>query len=1074
MSFFRFLSLQSFLSTFLAAFLLLMVIGLSTTPARAGTGTAGDPYLTLTEAYFAPSSGRYFFNLGSGLFQADVDTSEGGGWVLVTQYVHQANTNPPLTVIGAGANLPETSAAALGADESTNTARWGHAGNAAMSQFTGDIETRWFARTSGNPRIIHFRTSIADDYFRTGIGSMAGVNNAFTALSGHTAQIPATAVNIFADQGDEAFTNFPFWLGGARHWGIRGLGNRWEVDDFANGPFNSTIHRIWVRNAVPGTVTTTSDSGTGSLRDAIDYSNRRIGPDTVRFNIPGVGPHSITLTSVLPGLTDSGTTIDGTTQAGASCGDLWAGTPHVIRVQLDGVNASFVGITSAGANQTIRGLSLTRFRNAILARAVSTNAAIQCNYIGLTPAGAIASNSTGVLTFGAGTIIGGLTAGQGNVISGNNPSGIISGNGATAMSVRGNFIGTDPLGLAARGNTAFPLSNNTGTASWSDVTRNLISGNGSNGIGIQGDDIITPSAGSIRIVGNYIGVNRTGNSGLPNAGIGIDFTRGTANSLTIGGTNLADRNIISSNISHGIALGAQTGYSILGNYIGLNSNGTATIGNGGSGISINDTRDVVIGSAVAGGRNVISGNGRRSVEVSGTAANITLNSNYIGTDATGNVAVTNGVNVTGALRDALAFNGVASTGNLSILNNVIGGYTGSQIEFVTVTANNLTITGNKIGVGANGTSQIISNTTEPLIVMSAVPGALSNVKIGGTAPGEGNVLAFGDLDGIFIGSVSNNMQIVGNTIRNNARAGVLITTGTTSASIYQNSIFNNGGLGIDLGTGGVNPNDAGDGDSGPNNLLNFPTLTSINAVSGSALRYRFNLDAPADANGYRIDFYKNSAADPSGFGEGEIWLGFISTGNHAGGSVEYIGTLTTLEPIAIGDIISTTTTRRTAGGSFDISSEFSAVATADGVAQLAVTITSEVYEPLANNPFATPSNDILLTSTFTNIGSGVTDTDSIFAVISINQNNSLFNDVTAELGGVIGFSTNAPALTFTPATDLRFSDSVTAPTSFAQCSYTPASGYDPLVRHICLNPKGTLPAGDPDGQFVVRLRAQID
>lgn len=60
----------------------------------AGSGTSGDPFTTLSDAY-AVSSGRYFFNTGSGLFQADVDGSEGGGWALVpplpfSRYRHTA------------------------------------------------------------------------------------------------------------------------------------------------------------------------------------------------------------------------------------------------------------------------------------------------------------------------------------------------------------------------------------------------------------------------------------------------------------------------------------------------------------------------------------------------------------------------------------------------------------------------------------------------------------------------------------------------------------------------------------------------------------------------------------------------------------------------------------------------------------------------------------------------------------------------------------------------------------------------------------------------------------------------
>src|SRR3954462_6455201 len=65
------------------------------------------------------------------------------------------------------------------------------------------------------------------------------------------------------------------------------------------------------------TVTTTADSGAGSLRSAILSANANSGADTIAFNIPGAAPYSIALASSLPTLTDS-VTIDGTTQPGFS------------------------------------------------------------------------------------------------------------------------------------------------------------------------------------------------------------------------------------------------------------------------------------------------------------------------------------------------------------------------------------------------------------------------------------------------------------------------------------------------------------------------------------------------------------------------------------------------------------------------------------------------------------------------------------------------------------------------------------------------------------------------------------
>jgi parallel beta-helix repeat protein len=387
------------------------------------------------------------------------------------------------------------------------------------------------------------------------------------------------------------------------------------------------------------------------------------------------------------------------------------------------------------------------------------------------------------------------------------------------------------------------------------------------------------------------------------------------------------------------------------------------------------------------------------------------------------------------------------------------------------TANGVTIRGNSIGVGANGTAQIVSGNTEDLIYIGG-GGSVSNLLIGGSTAGEGNTIAFSDRSGIRLDTSGSNLQVIGNVIRNNTRNGIYLA-GNTRAAIISNRIFANGMLGIDLGDNGVTVNDAGDDDSGANDLLNFPSTIRAIINGPNALGYNFTLDAPAAASGYRVEFFASSAADPSGFGEGEHYLGHVDI-THPGGAQNYTGTLTTSQPISIGDLISATTTQRTGSGSWDITSEFSAVVTADGVAALSLDMTTELFDPPAGQAFFAPGNDVLVSATISNGGNGNTDPDSIFVTIAIDPANAVFNDVTPLLGGVVGFESGAPSLSFTPATDLRFSSAAAAPASFAQCTYTPAPGYDPQVRHVCLNPKGTLPGGAPQGQFTVRLRARIN
>lgn len=77
--------------------------------------------------------------------------------------------------------------------------------------------------------------------------------------------------------------------------------------------------RVFAATAI--IVTNTDDSGSGSLRQAILDANANTGLDTIAFNIPGSGVHTINLTSALPTITDP-VVIDGYTQPGSSANTL--------------------------------------------------------------------------------------------------------------------------------------------------------------------------------------------------------------------------------------------------------------------------------------------------------------------------------------------------------------------------------------------------------------------------------------------------------------------------------------------------------------------------------------------------------------------------------------------------------------------------------------------------------------------------------------------------------------------------------------------------------------------------------
>jgi hypothetical protein len=174
-------------------------------------------------------------------------TTDGGGWTLVLNYLHLGNTNPGLTEKTNA--LPLLGSTTLGVDEQGNATTWGHTTPAYLTKFPF-TELRFYAKTSAaHGRVIHFRTSNANtlSYFKTGTGNMVGVSTSYTALTGHSAYLPASTAHFIVDQGNIAMTNFPMYLVGTYHWGIRGGGVRWEVDDFPNNFANSTYHQIWIR-----------------------------------------------------------------------------------------------------------------------------------------------------------------------------------------------------------------------------------------------------------------------------------------------------------------------------------------------------------------------------------------------------------------------------------------------------------------------------------------------------------------------------------------------------------------------------------------------------------------------------------------------------------------------------------------------------------------------------------------------------------------------------------------------------------------------------------------------------------
>jgi parallel beta-helix repeat protein len=227
------------------------------------------------------------------------------------------------------------------------------------------------------------------------------------------------------------------------------------------------------------------------------------------------------------------------------------------------------------------------------------------NYIGTDASGSFAVpnplGGIGIFTNGIGHIIGGASAGAGNVISGNGGPGIwLSGASVSNNMVQGNYIGPDATGANAIGNDGFGieiLNNASGNfiGAAGAGAGNLVSGQTGFSYGI-----VMNGASRNVIQGNFIGTDFTGKNPLANGFTGVAMWGGSTNNL-IGGTSLGSGNVISGNGSYGVYISdtGTAGNLVQGNIIGADVTGTNALGNGFANV-------ILLGGATG---NIIGGTG---------------------------------------------------------------------------------------------------------------------------------------------------------------------------------------------------------------------------------------------------------------------------------------------------------------------------------------------------------------------------------------------------------------------------------------------------------------------------------
>jgi hypothetical protein len=302
---------------------------------------------------------------------------------------------------------------------------------------------------------------------------------------------------------------------------------------------------------------------------------------------------------------------------------------------------------------------------------------------------------------------------------------------------------------------------------------------------------------------------------------------------------------------------------VQGNYIGTDATGTVAIGNG-DGVYLTGSNNVIGGTA-AGAGNLISGN-FNGVYIVGGGENL-IQGNRIGTDASSTTPLANVIGVVVAGPENTIGGPAVGAGNVISGNDLYGVFVG---------AGDTAVQGNLIGTDGTGTGPV-GNGGDGVILDSP-----DNV-VGGTAAGAANTIAF------------------------NGGAGVGVPRADAfNNAIRGNRIHSNAGLGIDLGsnggTDGVTPNDPGDADAGPNQLQNFPVLSV--ALAGGSTRVSGTLNSSADTT-FTVDFYASAEADPSGYGEGARYLGSAVVTTDAAGNVGFQATVGATTP---GEVVTATAT----------------------------------------------------------------------------------------------------------------------------------------------------------------------
>jgi parallel beta-helix repeat protein len=601
-----------------------------------------------------------------------------------------------------------------------------------------------------------------------------------------------------------------------------------------------------------------------TLRAALAEADAAAGEDVIGFDLPAVGTPPIRQLLVMSALVANDTVvIDGSTQPG------YVGSPVVYLNAAFSPTSPFLFLLRVnGAGSTVRGLSF-------------------------------GNDGSGY----------GLTLG-----------------GAGGHTVEGNWFSLDPTGMRARlaSGIYVPVgSNGNQIGGRSEAARNVISAGMFDGLEVEGSNNV--------IEGNWIGLSATGTGFEGNARFGI-AVYGLGN--VIGGTEPGARNVLAANLTNilvmrysgGIPNGG-SGTVIQGNWVGFTKEGKAQPTKSGTGIELNRVSNLTVGGSAAGAGNVVSGmyTAIAMTTVSGDSTPVQSNQvvgNLLGPGPTGGPAQDVNGNPAGN-QYGIQLEGANHTvgpGNVISANSVRGVVVGGVRP-----ATDTVVKGNIIGLNATGTATIPGQ-----FVGVEVSTGATGTRIGGTDPADRNIVSGNGMDGILL-SQSSGTTIHGNYIGTDVTGTVVLGNGNgveafrttdnmiggTGAgqgnlivgsvadavrvyivsptpspnlrNVIRGNTMHSNWFGIDLedgngaqGVNGSNTNDAGDADTGPNNLQNHPVLSAATA-SPSSLDLTVALGSEPNRN-YTVDLYANTDCAANDHARAERYLGSVAVATDGAGN----------------------------------------------------------------------------------------------------------------------------------------------------------------------------------------------